>query len=242
MYLLSIFMYWNNPLIGAKLTNNTIDPIVQSFHGGQHCLFWNPTSKFKHIHTNQRLDDLITWSNRWLETDGIDAFVADPKNHYDIANLVKLNMWSRDIRTQGIVKPWMILDCGDGTYLAGTGDSRLRCLEVLPEITHVPAFISTSTNRAHLYSDLEPVTTFSQFVQLCDADQNNEFLFRLTDSAAPYGIYWYEYNSSKTRAVTPSEQTAVTMFKNYIKSNPAVLINAEHFLMPINWQDFAEAS
>lgn len=233
-------MYWNNPLISVRVDNYNIDPIVESFHNGQHCLFWNPKSEFKHIHTNQRLDDLITWANRWLVSDSIDAFVADPKNHYDIANLVKLNMWSRDIRTQGIVKPWMILDQGDGTYLAGTGDSRLRCLEVLPEITHVPAFISTNVSRAHLYSDLTPVTDFMQFTQLCGAEQNNEFLFRLTDSLAPYGIYWYEYNSSKTRAVTPSEPVAVAMFKNYVKQNPTVTINHEHFVMPIMWQDFVE--
>lgn len=233
-------MYWNNPLISVKLNSNR-DPIIESFHNNQHCLFWNPAAKFDNITTNQRLTDLIDWANKWLVTDGIEVFTADARNHYDIANLVKLNMWSRDIRAQGIVKPWMILDCGDETYLAGTGDSRLRCLEVLPEITHVPAFISTSTNRAHLYKDLEPVTNFLQFAQLCKADPSNEFLFRLTDPAAPYGIYWYEYNSSKTRAVTPSEQTAVSMFKNYITRNPGTKIDAKHFLMPINWQDFAEA-
>lgn len=232
-------MYWNNPLISAKLNSNR-DPIIESFHNNQHCLFWNPAAKFDNITTNQHLIDLINWANTWLDTDGIELFTADARNHYDIANLVKLNMWSRDIRAQGIVKPWMILDCGDGTYLAGTGDSRLRCLEVLPEITHVPAFISTSTNRAHLYTDLEPVTNFPQFAQLCKADLSNEFLFRLTDPTAPYGIYWYEYNSSKTRAVTPSEQTAVSMFKNYITRNPSAKIDTGHFLMPINWQDFVE--
>lgn len=97
--------YWNNPLLTAKVRGYDLDPVVQSFHNGQHCLFWNPASKFDNITTNQKLDDLIKWANEWLEHDGIDAFRSDPRNHYDIANLTKLNMWIEDIRKQGIVKP-----------------------------------------------------------------------------------------------------------------------------------------
>ena len=46
----------------------------------------------RHFSTNQRLNDLCEWANQWLEYDGPAGFLAEPRNHYDIANLVKLNM------------------------------------------------------------------------------------------------------------------------------------------------------
>jgi hypothetical protein len=229
--------YWNNPLITVKL-DTTRDPVVESFHNGRHCLFWNSASRFDNITTNQRLDDLIKWANEWLDTDGIDGFVADSRNLYDIANLVKLNMWINDIRQQGIVKPWLIQDQGNGTLIAGTGDSRLRCLEVVPEITSVPAFISTSVERADLYKDLEPVTTFRQFAELCKAEPEVEFIFRLTESTAPYGMYWYEYNTNRTRAVTPGESQAVSMFVNYVRWHPGFRVSRDWFAQPRNWDNY----
>lgn len=230
--------YWNNPLLTAKVRGYDLDPVVQSFHNGRHCLFWNPASKFDNITTNQKLDDLIKWANEWLEHDGIDAFRTDPRNHYDIANLTKLNMWIEDIRKQGIVKPWLIQDLGNGAFIAGTGDSRLRCLEVMPEVTSVPAFVSTSVERAHLYDSLEPVVNFAQFASLCQAEPEVEFIFRLTDSAAPYGLYWYEYNTNRTRAVTPGEEQAVSMFVNYVKANPGIRLDRAWFATPVMWHNY----
>ena len=127
-------MYWNNPLIEAHWPGE-LDPIQQSLHNGQHCLFWNPHGNFKQCKTNQTLTDLSNWANSWLTQDGIDGFIAEVKNHYDIANLVKLNIWIKDIREQGIVKPMLFLHEADGTWLTGTGESRMRCLERIPEIT-----------------------------------------------------------------------------------------------------------
>jgi len=231
--------YWNNPLITVKL-NTDRDPIVESFHSGRHCLFWNPATRFDNISTNQRLNDLIKWANEWLETDGIDGFVADARNHYDIANLVKLNMWINDIRRQGIVKPWLIQDQGNGTFVAGTGDSRLRCLEVMPEIASVPAFISTSVDRAHLYQNLEPVTSFRQFAKICNAEPEVEFIFRLTEPAASYGLYWYEYNTNRTRAVTPGESQAISMFTNYVRRHPGFRVSRSWFAQSRNWDNYTE--
>jgi hypothetical protein len=231
--------YWNNPLITVKLDTDR-DPVIESFHNGRHCLFWNPASRFDNISTNQRLDDLIRWANEWLEHDGIDAFESEPRNRYDIANLTKLNMWIADIRQQGIVKPWLIQDQGDGTFVAGTGDSRLRCLEVMPEITSVPAFVSTSADRAHLYQDLEAVTSFAQFAQLCRAEPEVEFIFRLTDPTAPYGLYWYEYNTNRTRSVTPGEDQAVKMFVNYVKANPGFRVSRTWFANAVDWNNYTE--
>ena len=233
-------MYWNNPLIEVYWPGD-IDPVKDSMHQGKHCLFWNPTARFDNILTNQRLDDLCGWAMEWLAYDGIDKFVAEQQNHYDIANLVKLNLWIHDIRAQGIVKPWLIQDQGDGTFLAGNGDSRLRCLERIPEIQTVPAFISVHADRANLYSDLEPVVSFDQFAQLCNARVGQQFLFRLTDQSAPYGMYWYEYNSDRTRSVTPGEMECVNMFKNYYCNQTSpVAITPKWFDSVINWHNYTE--
>lgn len=227
--------YWNNPLTEVVWPSDC-DPIVESFHNGKHCIFWNPETKFDNILTNQRLGDLCSWAQAQLDHNGLDAFVQDQRNHYDIANLVKCNLWIHDIRSQGIVKPWLMLDLGDGTFIAGTGDSRLRCLERIPEISTVAGFISTTTARAHLYSDLEPVTSFDQYAKLCKAVPGQRFLFRLTDPTAPFGVYWYEYDSEQTRLVTPGESDAVSMFYNYAKLNPGLQITPEWFDSKITWE------
>ena len=228
-------MYWNKPLIEVHWPDADSDPVQDSFHQGQHCMFWNPAAKFDNITTLQTLSDLCRWANEWLSQDGIDLFVQESRNHYDIANLVKLNIWIHDIRQQGIVKPWLILDQRDDTYLAGTGDSRLRCLERIPEITTVPAFITCHQSRAHLYKDLEPVTNFDQFAKLCNARTGQLFTFRLTDADAPYGMYWFEYNSDRTRSVTPSESSAVQAFRDYYQKNPQP-ITPEWFDQIIDWK------
>jgi hypothetical protein len=231
-------MYWNNPLITLPWPN-VRDPVVESFHNGTHCLYYNPRTKFDTVQTNQRLQDLCNWANAGLGS-GLQNFINDSSNYYDIANLIKLNMWIADIKQQGIVKPWMMLDQGDGTYLAGTGDSRLRCLECIPEITHVPAFISTRQERAWLYAGLEQVQCFDRFAELCAAESGQEFLFRLTDVTAPYGIYWYEYNNERTRSITPSESWCVRTFANYAQQHPDLTITKDWFNQLKDWQTFAD--
>ena len=229
-------MYWNNPLIEAQWPGDR-DPVQDSLHNGTHCLFWNPHAQFQNLPTNQRLGDLCRWATEWLDHDGIDGFVADARNHYDIANLVKLNLWIHDIQAQGIVKPWLLLD-QDGTLIPGTGDSRLRCLERIPEIETVSAFISTHVSRANRYQHLEPVTTLEQFAGLCGARPGQLFTFRLTDPTAPFGMYWYEYNSDQTRWVTPSESDCVQAFVVYAHSHPGIDITPEWFDVLIDWNQY----
>lgn len=230
-------MYWNNPLeqVQYPATSNII---FNATHGGRHCLFWNPAARLNNLSTNQRLKDLCDWANSTRQTKGTHAFLTEPSCFYDIANLVKLNMWVHDIRRQGIIKPWLIQDLGDQGFRTGTGDSRLRCLERIPEIQTVPAFITTHSSRAHLYQDLEPVESFEHFAELCNAVPGQEFLFRLTDADAPYGIEWYEYDSSHTRAVTPGEPEAVGMMAEYFSRHPEIKITPEWFDQLIDWSQY----
>ncbi len=199
-------------------------------------MFWNPAARFDNIPTDQPLADLCDWINN-IKTQGITDFLTDPRCCFYIDKLVKINMWIHDIRKQGNIKPWLIQDTGSGLQL-GNGDSRLRCFERIPEIKTVPAFISTHVSRAHLYSDLETVDTFEQFAELCNAEPGQEFLFRLTDIDAPYGLDWYEYNSSRTRAVTPGESEAVGMMVNYFAAHADLEITPDWFDQTIDWAQY----
>lgn len=218
-------MYWNNPLITVTWPTTT-DPIVESMHQEQHCLFWNPAFDFKTLPLPHDLQFLCDWANTELANDP-EEFFNSQHNHYNIANLVKLNMWISSMRKHGIVKPFLLLD--EPGLVCGTGESRLRCLQRLPQIHTTKAFISTSKTRAHLYQDLEPVTSFDQFAQLCGAQSGQEFLFRLTDPTAPYGLYWYEFNSETTRSVTPGDADAVELCKQYVLARPGFKFSLEWF-------------
>lgn len=227
-------MYWDNPLIECVWPQQP-DPIA-ALLGNHYRLFYDPAFDFSGLHTNQRMADLCAWANAAL-SQGLEQFVNDSKNHYDIANLVKLNMWAADIQSQGIVKPWLILDWG--TYReAGTGDSRMRLCEIMPDIRTVPAFISTHQSRDDLYQDLECITDFDQFARCCGAKVGQKFLFRPTDDQAPFGIYWYEYDSERTRSVTPGEAWCVAVFAKY-HGVEAPSITPEWFLTPIDWHAYA---
>jgi hypothetical protein len=226
--------YWNNPTVTVTWPS-TVDPIAEHLASGTHALYFDPCRGFDNIVSQHSLADLCAWAQSWLTQDGLGPFVADVRNHYDIANLVKLNMWRHDMLRQGIVKPWMLLDQGDGTYLAGTGESRLRALEGVDSIVTTPAFVSTRATQHSQYQHLESVSTLDQFATLCGARTGQTFMFRFTDSAAPYGIYWYEYNSERTRSVTPGQDQAVALFVAYMRKNPNTKITLAWFDQDIDW-------
>jgi hypothetical protein len=113
-------------------------------------------------------------------------------------------------------------------------------LECVPEITDVPAFISTRQERSAVYAGLEQVQCFDRFAELCGAESGQEFLFRLTDATAPYGIYWYEYNAERTRSVTPSESWCVSTFANYAQQHSDLTITKDWFSQLKDWQTFAD--
>lgn len=230
--------YWDYPLITFDWPTQD-DIIADIINRGKHRFFYDPAMTLDSIKTNQHLDDMISWANNWLITDGVDGFLADQRNHYDIANLVKLNMWIDDIRKQGIVKPWLCLDQNDGTFIAATGDSRLRCLEVIPEIKTISTFIATDIHRADLYHDLEPITSLARWGEICQAEQKQQWMFRPLDESCPWGLYWYEYASPLTRNVTPSTDWCLNVFRNYATKNPGLQISKTWFSNAIQWKNYS---
>lgn len=229
-------MYWNNPIQSVTYPSDN-DVIFKSLHNGAHCLFYDPAVS-RHSIQCRTLIDFCDQINLLIKHKGINEFINHQRNHDDIANLVKLNMWVHDIQQQGVVKPMMLFYDGQQQYSINNGESRLRAMERLPEIKTVCAFISTSAKYQSQFDHLEPVTTFEQFAQLCRAVPGQEFLFTLTDETAPYGIFWYEYNSVKTAAVTPNESWCIEVFCNYMLQNPDLHFTPEWFDTLVSWKDY----
>jgi len=182
------------------------------------------------IRYQQSLQDICNWANEQIKYHGIDGFFADPLNRYEIANIVKLNMWIDDIRKQGIVKPMNLFYDGQVKYGINNGESRLRAVERINNLSSMSAFICTHTKYSQRFAHLEKVQDFEHFAKLCQAVDQQEFLFQLTDSQAPYGIFWYEYNSQLTAAVTPGEEYCVNALKDYLK-------NRKDFYFTTDWFD-----
>jgi len=230
-------MYWNNPTIKVQYPSDS-DPIQASLHSGAHCLFHDPAVPRHSIRYQQTLQDICDWANAYIQRGGITAFINDPRNHYDIANIVKLNMWIADILQQGIVKPVMLFYDGQEQLGINNGESRLRALERVGSITTLNGFISTTTQHRHLFAHLTEVTTFAQFAEICGAEQGQEFQFTLTDPSAPYGIFWYEYNSERTRLVTPGEATCVATLEQYLTEHPGTLFTPHWFDELVAWDQY----
>jgi hypothetical protein len=200
-------------------------------------LFYDPAFDQRQIHYQQKLQDLCDWANQSITTQGTTEFLQRLQNHYDIANLVKLNMWIADIRSQGIVKP-MLVSYDSNQYTAANGESRLRALECVPEVQSVKAFISTGVKYQDQFDHLELVTTFDQFAQLCGAVNGQNFLFRLTDEHAPCGLDWYEYDSHQTASVTPGEEYCVGAVTAYLEQHPDTVFTVDWFAQLVEWNKY----
>jgi hypothetical protein len=201
-------------------------------------LFYDPAVPTESIHYKQSLQDICNWATDQIRYQGINGFINNQQNHYDIANLVKLNMWVADIRKQGIVKPMNLFYNGTDSYGVNNGESRLRAAERINSIQTVAGFIGCRQEHADNFAGLEPITSFKRFAELCGAEPGQQFLFTLTDSDAPYGIFWYEYNSGRTAPVTPGELYCVDTLRNYLNQNLNTNFTPEWFDTLIDWNHY----
>jgi hypothetical protein len=227
----------DNPIQTFRWPNEQ-DPIAQSLHSGKHCLFYDGVFDHSKITYEQKLQDLCNWANFGIKEYGVSGFLKEKNHHYDIANLVKLNIWIHHIRDSGIVKPMLIWYLGNEKYIATNGESRLRVLECIPQITTVTGFISTTAEHKEKFKHLKPVTTFDLYADLCGACKGQEFYFRIANDDAPYGIDWYEFNSEKTRVVTPSEDYCVAAVAEYLKKHPDTEFTPEWFSILVGWNQY----
>lgn len=229
-------MFWNNP-IERVIYPSKSDILFKATHNGRHCLYYDPAVDIKLIHTNQTLSALCDLANRRISTD-INQCFTDPNNIDWLANIVKINLWVHDLPTSGSVKPMLLVYSGHPLYnfnsISGTGSSRLKALERVPSITHVRGFITTEKKHEHKFQHLELITNFDRFAEICQAQDNQQFLFRLTNEQASYGIDWYEFNHTGTAKVTPSEVVCLSALRNYLEQTPTTF-TPEWFDQQISW-------
>ncbi len=222
--------YWNNPKLTFTQTvlpyPKDSDPIVASLHEDKHVLFYDPKLHKSKIHYSRTVQDQCAWlntcTNIWSD-------------RYRIATIVKLHIYIQDIQTQGIVKPLLLFyDDKEGLKIH-TGENRLRASELLENLIYFKSFITTHKDHAHLFQHLVQVKNFEQFTRICCTPPGCEYQFTLTDKEAPYGIYWFEYASERTRAVTPGYEWCENVMEEYLKQNPDVVFTPQWFLQPIDW-------
>lgn len=229
--------YWLQPKI--TLTWPCVsDPIADHLRDGCHKLYFNPQVDLELIKPDHTLSELCEWVNSRTQEHGFDEFFDDPINHYQIAKLVKINLWVDHIQRAGIAKPMLLADVGRPWFEPCNGDNRMRVLERVPFIHTVSAFISANVRDADTYRYLQPVETLDQMATLCGATEGQEFQFRFTNNPDDYGIYWYEFDSRVTEPVTPHQDWCVQRLRNYCAEH-ATVFTPEWFDTLVDWEVYA---
>jgi len=222
-------MYWNNPIVTATVVSG-LDPVANSMHQGQHCLFYDPAVPIASMVKLISLQDTCDLANQWLR----DPHSIDSAGDIDkVANAVRINQYVHSLLQHGNFKPMLLNFAGTWPLGASTGGSRVMAAERC-NITAFSAFVATHCRHAQQFADLEPVTTLAQFAALCGADAHTEFYFRLTDADADWGLDWYEAALAHTSV--PNNAQCLQWLDCYVKSQPADFeFNPEWFDLVIDW-------
>lgn len=233
-------MFWNNSIEHVIYPNDS-DILFKATHNGRHCLYYDSAVDIKSIHTNQTLSELCALANDKIKQN-IDQCFKDSNNTDWLANIVKINLWVHDLPITGNIKPMLLVYSGHPLYnfnaVSGTGSSRLKAIERIPSITHIQGFITTSQEHQDKFRHLELVTDFNRFAELCQAQNKQNFWFRLTNDRASYGIDWYEFDNNTTATKTPQDTVCLTALRKYLDQGP-VTFTPEWFDQQIQW-DFEQ--
>lgn len=222
-------MYWHNPIHEVDFPSDS-DIIFKSLHGGQHCLFYDPAVPVDHIAKQTTLQGLCDWANQLMAAEGRAALTQDPVNHDDAANLVKINQMVDSVARYGSVKPMLLHYQGQRPFATGTGDTRLRAIERLPQITTVTGIISTHARHLAAFQGLKQIHTLEDFAR-CFRAERAQFLIRLTDQQAPYGLDWYEYVLDDRNVSVPDWDYCLRAIQSYVDSRP------NDFEFTVDWFD-----
>lgn len=232
-------MYWNNPIVEIRHTADP-DPIVQAQHHGNHALFYNPAQAVNEIIRIDLLQEWCDMANTRRQEDG-DNFAQESRNSYLAANLVRINLYVESLRQHGSIKPMLLYYSGQLPFEAATGGTRLMASELLPNFTHVTAFITTHQDYANQFSHLQRINTFEEFRQCCGVELGTQFWFRLTDTQAPWGLDWYEVSVQVPGVSVPGDQWCLSAIKNYLDQQPADFqFDCEWFGVTRDWSQYAE--
>lgn len=227
--------YWTNPKIQYSQTvlpyplDN--DPIRASSHSGKHVLFYDPgvhKARIRYATTTQDQCDWLNNSDIWQDT-------------FRVASVVKLNIYVEDIKRQGVVKPMLLYYDGNEKFGGHTGENRMRASELVPELEFFESFITTHKDHADHFKHLPQIENFEQWCEILRTPIGTQHSFTLTDPEAPYGMYWFEYDSDRTRAVTPGYDWCETVMRNYLEKYPDTVFTPEWFNTPVDWSSYTGA-
>lgn len=223
-------MYWNNPNQFATPAHGP-DLVAQSQHHGQHCLFYDPAVPLSNITKLITLQQTCDLANQYLHC--LDA-MTEPGDIDKVANVVRINQFVHSLRKNGNVKPMLLNYTGTWPLGASTGGSRVMAAERTPEIQSFSAFISTHQQHQHHFQHLERIETLQQFAKYCGAHGHSQFVFRLTDADADYGLDWYEV--SLDTVTVPNNQQCLDWLKLYLaQQSNSFEFTPEWFDQEINW-------
>jgi len=185
-------------------------------------LYYDPAVNIQHIRLLDHLDDIINAANRWL-TQSADLDLNAQ------ARLVNINRFADSIRRRGSCKPMILNWPGELPYEAGNGGTRMLAIEVLPEITTVPAFITSLTKQ-----NLEEVSNLEQFKRLCQCPEGDVYI-KLSNTV---GIEWFEAPSQDPDLIVYSDADTAQALHNYIKHHSMNQFTRSWFATPIDWSRY----
>jgi hypothetical protein len=219
-------MYWNNPIV--KITN-LIQPSID------HQLFYCNNFPINQIQPQQTLSQLCKMANYRLEYYPKNEFIKDINCRDFVSNIVKINLMVNTIKEFGCVKPMLLQYRGSMPMIAGTGDSRLKAIECILEITTVPAIISTHQKYSQVFSHYTAIHSIDQLRYICNVNLNTDFYVRFTDEFADYGIDWVEY--SVDTVTVPDIEWCLIAMQNYINEQSYTFrFTIDWFKNLVNWK------
>lgn len=227
-------MYWNNLIVEAR-TNPNPDPIVTSRHQGNHCLFYDPAVPVNKIVRLTLLQEICDVVNQRMDEDSY-KFAREKRNSYEAANILRINQYVHSLKAEGSIKPMLIYYIGISIYDAATGGTRLMAAELIPELTHVSAFIDTRAEYRDQFSHLREIKNFDDFRECCGAVDGTQFWFRNTAPDADFGLDWYEVALPVKSAVVPGDNYCLQAVDNYLRHQPQEFrFEPAWFAQEIDW-------
>jgi len=217
--MLITYMYWNNPIVKMS---TLIQPSLN------HQLFYHDRVPLCQIQPQQTLSQLCDLANQQLSGQTV-------KDCDLLANIVKVNQMVASIQKFGCVKPLLLHYCGAMPMPTGTGDSRLKAIECIPEITHVPAIVSTHARYSYLFDQYQKINSLVQLKKVCGTDA--DFYVRYTNESADYGVDWIEYNVDNM--AVPNINWCITVLQNYIGTQSrSFKFTTSWFTSLIDWESY----
>ena len=113
----------------------------------------------------------------------------------------------------------------------------MAALELIPEVTDVPCFVSTHVRYLPELSDLKIVGDWTEFSRLSGAQAGDQIILRLTDPTADYGLDWYEVSLSDPAMTVPQDPECLRALQHYLAQQPlAFRFEPQWFRESIIWQ------